>query len=205
MRADPETVALIGAIWVHDLVNLLLVAETSALLLERTDGDAEKVQKHARRIRETLASAKLLVSRCLAIGRGEPVLRKAEGLAEMAREAWDQSQAEGMSAAIVVEVAAEVELLVERSFFVAVLMNLMRNAVDAMASTVRISIVGETVRITDDGSGFEKTEVARGNGIGLDGCRALMRLHGATLAIEKLERGTAVTLSGEDLIRRATG
>lgn len=204
MKADREVVALLGSIWVHDLANLVAVAETSALLVERAEGDAEKVAKHAARIRRTLAAAKALATRCLAVGRGEPIERREVSLHSLARTAWEHARGE-REVAFVVDASEDACVFVEEPLFLSVLANLLRNAIEASATTVRLSIDGATVTIRDDGEGVDEARVPRGNGIGLDGSRTIMRLHEGALAIERAERGTLVTLSGEDLVRRAAG
>lgn len=203
MKADRDVVAALGALWVHDLVNLLAVADSSAALLERGLGDAEKVAKHASRVREKLRAARDLASRCLAVGRGDPIERGVEPLAELVARAWsDAGRGEG-GAALDVELVPGALVFVDEPLFRSTLVNVFRNAVEAGATRLRVSVelpLGE-IHVADDGAGYDPDAPPRGNGIALDASRAILRLHGGALHVTREPAGTRVVLSGEDLVR----
>ncbi len=209
-RAKPEVAALLGALVVHDVANLLAVADSSAFLISRAPEDVEAVRRHTARVREKLQLAKSLCVRCLAVARGEPALKLEHALVTTARRAWDSAEAEGRCR-LNLEVAQEAQVYAEPLLLEAVLMNLMRNAVEAGAKSMRLvlqqSEETSLIELFDDGAGFERepeplrSGKSEGHGFGLAASRAIVELHGGELGLERLERETRAFIALPAVLR----
>lgn len=202
-RPKAEVAALLGALVVHDVANLLAVADSSAFLISRAPDDVDGVRRHTLRLREKLQLAKSLCVRCLAVARGEPPLKLEHELGTTLRRAWDSADAEGCRLAV--EVASEAQVYAEPLLLEAVLMNLMRNAVEAGAKNVRVvlqqSAETSLVELFDDGAGFERepeplrSSKSEGHGFGLAASRAIIELHGGELGLERLASETRASIT----------
>jgi signal transduction histidine kinase len=193
--ADPEIAAWLAAAAAHDVANLLAVADSSALLIDKLAEDPVAVRRHAARVREKVAAASRLMSRCLAIARGEPLAYEAVELHAIVGRAWDST---GGPDGVVLDVAglAPVEVRGEGPLLEAVFVNLMRNSIDAGARRVVVwSATHETdavVHVEDDGEGFVEESSARQprrNGIGLGASQRIVGLHGGELTIVRTPPG----------------
>ncbi len=197
-RPKAEVAALLGALVVHDVANLLAVADSSAFLISRAPEDVDGVRRHTLRLREKLQLAKSLCVRCLAVARGEPPLKLEHELVTTVRRAWDSADAEDCR--LDVGVANEAQVYAEPLLLEAVLMNLMRNAVEAGAKNVRVvlqqSAETSLIELFDDGAGFEKepeplrSSKSEGHGFGLAASRAIIELHSGELGLSRLASET---------------
>jgi two-component system, OmpR family, sensor histidine kinase BaeS len=201
--ADPQIAGWLAAAAAHDVANLLAVADSSALLIDKLAEDPVAVRRHAARVRDKLAAASRLMTRCLAIARGEPLAREPLELGALVRRAWDSA---GSPEGVVLEASGlgPGDVLGEGMLLEAVLINLLRNSIDAGAQKVIVwSAMNETdlvVHVEDDGEGFaaEGSErPPRRNGIGLGASRRIIGLHAGELSIVSTppgERGARIRL-----------
>jgi signal transduction histidine kinase len=193
--ADPEIAAWLAAAAAHDVANLLAVADSSALLIDKLAEDPAAVRRHAARVRDKLAAASRLMSRCFAIARGEPLAHDSVELSALVLRAWDSTACPD-GVALDVGGLAHGEVLGEGPLLEAVFVNLMRNSIDAGAKRVVIwSATHETdavVHVEDDGEGFAdegERRKPRRNGIGLGASQRIIGLHGGDLSIVRTPPG----------------
>jgi signal transduction histidine kinase len=201
--ADPEIAAWLAAAAAHDVANLLAVADSSAMLIDKLAEDPAVVRRHAARVREKLATAGRLMSRCLAIARGEPLAREPLELQAIVLRAWDST---GRTEDVVLDAAGlgHVTVLGEGTLLESVFVNLFANSIDARAKRVVVWSASHesdaVVHVEDDGEGFAEDGSAlrpRRNGIGLGASRKIVALHGGDLSIVKTppgERGARLRL-----------
>lgn len=193
--ADPEIAAWLAAAAAHDVANLLAVADSSALLIDKLAEDPAAVRRHAVRVRDKLAAASRLMSRCLAIARGEPLAPESVELPSLVLRAWDSAACpDGVE--LDVGGLAPGDVMGEGALLEAVFVNLMRNSIDAGAKRVVIgSATHETdavIHVEDDGEGFVEdapTSRPRRNGIGLGASQRIIGLHGGDLSIVRTPPG----------------
>lgn len=197
--ASATLAGALAAVALHDLRNLLAVAETSAHLAHDNLDDRPFAARHLERVQQKIRAAQELLARSLAVASGQPLQRAEHSLAEVFRDACAD-----------LAVAPDVELRIddgskavvarcERALLARAIANLVSNAMEAVASTDRPGIVqveaerreGEVViHVSDDGPGLP-TEVAfanvttkpTGSGLGMLIARAITEAHGGTLEV----------------------
>lgn len=200
----------------HDMRGILA---TALMISDRlTTSEDPKVRQMAPMLLSSIERAVALCKQTLDYAReGPPPLElrrfKLSALVEEAARAAEAATRDG-SAAVVGDVAAEIEVLADREQMFRVLLNLFRNAFEAGARRVAVSAQpGETTTITiaDDGPGlpvkvreslFSPFLSGRrgGTGLGLAIARDVMRTHGGDIALDSTgPDGTVfrLTLPGE--------
>ena len=193
----------------HDLRNIL---STAVLISDRLEGSADPaVRRVAPRLVETLDRAIRLCGETLDYARSGPPAPVPEPvrLAELARQVRDTVEASAVTWRL--DIAEELIVEADRDQLYRVLLNLVRNAVEAMGErggTLRIaSELGPrqlAIDVADTGPGIPEPVRARlfepfagsskqaGTGLGLAICRELVRAHGGEIELlGTSERGTA--------------
>jgi signal transduction histidine kinase len=215
---ERRTLAGLAAIGlVHDLRNLLGVAETSAFVAQRSlDADRAKATHHLGKIATALREAQRLIDASLAMARGEPMplescsaielARSAAGLVPPKRRKAPGTTLEDEIDRLSVETpAGDASVACVKPLAIAAIINVIKNALEVASTRVTVSIApgDSTTRIivADDGPGFPEgfaiaagqTTKATGQGIGLATARATLRSMGGALLFEN-DGGARVTL-----------
>jgi signal transduction histidine kinase len=172
------------------LVTLVQAAESEL------DGDTAKARKHltlaARTARENLTEARALVAGLMptALGTGsldQAIRRQLERFAEETAVAVTY-QAEGDSVALPTVLEVVLLRMVQES-----LTNVRRHAeATAVTISLRVNENHATLRVSDNGSGFDQAMPA--DGFGLRGMRNRAAQVGGTLSVHSGESGTTVEL-----------
>lgn len=210
-RHDSELRALSATI-AHEVRNPLGAMSGYAELVARRYPDAD-TKKLVTGIREEIEALERLVSRFLSFAGDMRIARRPTALGELLEDALRAAIPPGS------------EMRVERRFEAAgpvvdadadalreVLVNLIRNAVQATGGNGRVGIAAEVsagrvdVRVSDDGPGISEeirprlfqpfaTTKADGTGLGLAICRRIVAGHDGTLTFETGTTGTTFCLS----------
>ncbi len=144
-----------------------------------------------------------LTDEFLALARDVPLETRQVDLGALARDIAAQAQLAAKDATIEASGAAVVE--VDRDRIRQAVYNLVLNAVQAGARTVRVEVSAEQIVVSDDGPGvppelaatlFEPFVTARagGSGLGLAIARRVAERHGGSLTLERSERGARFAL-----------
>jgi signal transduction histidine kinase len=205
----------------HELRNMLTTAQ---LLGDRlSDVDDPGVQRIAPRLIATLARAIDYCGATLAYGRAsEPApQRRMVVVKDVVADQLDLTKlGDGHPITVIDETPGDLLIDADPEQFGRVLLNLMRNAVEALgrAKTPNATIVvsasrsGGTVRlrVADNGPGipdrvrnrlfsaFQASERSGGTGLGLPVAEELVRLHGGTIALERTDKGAAFSVTIPD-------
>lgn len=187
----------------HDLRNILSSAQLASDRLAAVDDPV--VQRLAPRLVASIDRAVALATNTLRYGRADetPPMRKRFALAPLIDEAGGAARASvsGKSVFTVNAVASDLEIDADGEQLYRILLNLMRNAAEAVAEggTIRIEAVRERrhvlIDIADDGPGIDGELAARlfqpfasaarpgGTGLGLAIARDLARAHGGDVTL----------------------
>ncbi len=203
----------------HELRNMLTTAQ---LLGDRLGGiNDPAVKRVAPRLIATLDRAISYCGATLAYGRASepvPVRRQTALLPVITDQLHLTKLGDGHPIGVGVDVAPDLQLDADPEQLGRVLLNLIRNAVEALAKTPdpRIAISAwrrggtVTIRVADNGPGipdrirtrifsaFQASERSGGTGLGLPIADELVRLHGGTLALENAERGASFLITIPD-------
>lgn len=201
----------------HEIMNTLTpvtsLAETTAELLQQSDADAD-IQDAMRTIQRRSQGLMKFVSHyreLLQVPVPEPEhIVVSEALHEVTRLL--ASALSGIEFAVSVE-PASLQVFADRQLIDQVLVNLVKNAAEALAAAPAPSVSldatlepGRTViSISDNGPGIPADELDQvfipffttkrdGSGIGLSLCRQVMTAHGGEIAIDSGAQGTTVKL-----------
>jgi signal transduction histidine kinase len=200
LAAIGTAVAKVG----HDLRGILSPALLAA---ERLQANAEPaVRRSGDIISETVERATELVKRTLEFAREGPAAPKREtfALAAVVEEAADQARALRPAVQITNETPAATRLVADRLHVLRVLANLLRNAAEAGAKSIRVTTEaaadGLAITIADDGPGlpaavqknlfrpFVAGGRTGGSGLGMAIARDLVRAHGGELTLVETGR-----------------
>lgn len=192
----------------HELRNPLAVIETSLHLLRRRGSDDERVRRHLDRISDQVQVSSQIIEDLLQLARDREPMRRHVDIAEIVRKT--AGDLPGVPHALI-----ELDLPsglppanVDPGQFRQLLMNLLQNAVQAVAQVARGRVIVQLealgddlrVRIDDNGPGltpevlaraFEPlfTTRAKGIGLGLALCKQIVDRHGGLLVAGNLEGG----------------
>jgi signal transduction histidine kinase len=139
-----------------------------------------------------------LTDEFLALARDVPLETRSVDLGQLARDIAARAQLTAKDATI--EVAGSATVEVDRDRMTQAIYNLVLNALQVGAHTVRIEVSAEQIVVSDDGPGipaelaatlFEPFVTARpgGSGLGLAVARRVAERHGGSLTLEPSERG----------------
>jgi signal transduction histidine kinase len=185
----------------HDLRNILTAALMVADRFHQHRDPA--VERAATTLIQAIERAVELVSRTMDfVQEGPPaIVRSPVALATLVREAADMLGANAGSIAIDNRVPAGLHLALDRNQIYRVLVNLLRNAIEAGATRITLNLEGENgtihVLIADNGPGLPQNVVANlfrpftgagrngGTGLGLAIARDLIRAHGDDLLLRR--------------------
>jgi signal transduction histidine kinase len=207
----------------HELRNMLTTAQ---LLTDRLEGASDPaVQRVAPRLVATLGRAIEFCQATLAYGRAAERVpqRRRLLLRPLVTELGDLTAlAADAGIAFVQEVPADLEVDADPDQLSRVLVNLVRNSVQALSlagatagpSTIRVVAARDattvTIRVADNGPGIPEPARSRlfsafrssgrpgGAGLGLAISAEIMRLHGGTLSLEEAEMGACFTITIPD-------
>lgn len=206
--ASGEIASGLASLVLHDLSNMLAVAESSVYLAKGALDDRAYVERQLARVEKQLRKAQELAVRCLAVSRGEAVDK-----VELTFAALWEEVASGLIVPppLTLEVAHDVGLALacEPLLLSRVLANLIDNAVHALTPHGRGTVSIEArrdgaqvrVEVRDDGPGLPpglafsgRTTKAGGSGLGLLVSRAVVAAHGGTLELVPSARGACFRL-----------
>jgi signal transduction histidine kinase len=207
----------------HELRNMLTTAQ---LLTDRLGGISDPaVQRVAPRLVATLGRAIEFCQATLAYGRAAERLprRRRIPLRPLVADLRDLTAlATAADIAFAIEIAPELEIDADPDQLSRILVNLVRNAVQALSQAgtadarprVRIAAVREgatvTIRVADNGPGVAEASKGRlfsafrssarpgGAGLGLAISAELVRLHGGTIALEDIPAGACFRIDIPD-------
>jgi signal transduction histidine kinase len=201
----------------HDLRNIL---STALLVADRLQSiDDPTVQRATRTLIPAVERAAQLVTRTVDFAREgpPPITRSAVELNDLTEEAISVVRPLDPAVRFVNEVPEELVLPLDRAQIYRVLVNLMKNAAEAGAKSIRLTTERDgamtQLRVTDDGPGlplrvqdnlfkpFTSSGRYGGTGLGLAIARDLIRAHGGDLILEETgPRGTVfcMDLSASD-------
>ena len=208
----------------HELRNML----TTAQLIGDRLGEIEDptVRRIAPRLVRTLARAVEFCGATLAYGRANesPPQRRSVLLRTLFDEQRDlTSLADGIPIRLEATFPPDLTVDVDPDQLGRVLLNLIRNAVEALSrartADARIEVSAErrggavAIRVADNGPGvpdrirsrlfsaFQASERSGGTGLGLPVAEELVRLHGGTIVLESIGRGASFLVTIPDLPR----
>jgi signal transduction histidine kinase len=201
----------------HDLRNILSTALLVADRLQTVDDPT--VQRATRTFIPAVERAAQLVTRTVDFAREgpPPITRTAVELNDLAEEAISVVRPLDPDVRFINEVPEDLVLPLDRAQIYRVLVNLMKNAAEAGAKSIRLTTERDgaltQLRVTDDGPGlplrvqdnlfkpFTSSGRYGGTGLGLAIARDLIRAHGGDLILENTgPRGTVfcMDLSASD-------
>jgi signal transduction histidine kinase len=201
----------------HDLRNIL---STALLVADRLQSvDDPTVQRATRTFIPAVERAAQLVTRTVDFAREgpPPITRTAVELSDLTEEAISVVRPLNPDVRFINEVPGDLVLPLDRAQIYRVLVNLMKNAAEAGAKTIRLTTDREgavtQLRVSDDGPGlplrvqdnlfkpFTSSGRYGGTGLGLAIARDLIRAHGGDLVLQETgPRGTifCMDLSASD-------
>lgn len=187
---------------------MLALVATSIYLAKREVDRRERVLQHLDSAEAEVQRAQDVIERVLRLVRGEPIHRETCRIADVIAEARRNASGASISIDVVppdIEVSCE-PLLVER-----LITNLLLNANEAVQTTssptitLRVHCVDEgfILEVEDNGPGFDAAVLKRlfepgvttkstGTGVGLSLCRAIVRVHGGEMYVERASSGGAL-------------
>lgn len=205
----------------HDLRNMLASAQLASDRLAALDDPV--VQRLAPRIVAALDRAISLATNTLRYGKAEERApqRRRVALAPLVAEAEMAAMSERTGIRLVEEIAEDLEIDADPEQIFRVLLNVLRNAVEAIESKGGVGTIRVTARrasahveieIADDGPGMPDAVKARlfrpfagaarpgGSGLGLAIARELIRAHGGDIALVRSDAaGTAFMITIPDV------
>jgi signal transduction histidine kinase len=215
--AEKTRLAALGAAMTrisHDLKNILA---TAVLISDRLERSADpSVQKVAPRLVETLDRAARLCAETLSYARSGPPAPVVQRVNLLELVGKVRAALDGTAGPVRwrVEVPADLDILADSDQIFRVLLNLARNAAEAMGEAGgELRLTAEpgpqvlTINVADTGPGippkvqerlfepFASSAKPEGSGLGLAICRELMRAHGGEIELlDSSERGTVFRL-----------
>jgi signal transduction histidine kinase len=201
----------------HDMRNILMGISGGAELLELANQNQswDRAAKATRLIRNSLRRFETLVESLLTCARKTDLTLEAVNLALLVNEVVEavEAEAEKRNVRIRVDNRLIEKISVDAQQVHRVLLNLLSNSLDAMATggTLTIEVAAEddanVVRVRDTGSGirpedlprvgqaFFTTKKGQGTGLGLAVCHRVMEQHGGRLQLESVPgEGTTASL-----------
>jgi len=212
------TLGQIAASIGHELRNPLAVVQTSVHILERREGVDERTRRHLERIRDQTKLCSSIIHSLLELARDRPLERAATDLEALVQEVFDSvPRPDGVSLEFA-QAEALPAVFVDGSQLRQLLVNLVQNAVQAIADSpsglveVLASLNDDvlSIEVRDDGAGiseealntiFEPLVTGRpgGVGLGLALCQRIADKHGGRIAASNRAQGGAsfrVTVPG---------
>jgi len=212
-REELARLGEMGAVLAHEIRTPLAGIKGFAQLVETAD-DTEQARGYAGRIVTQSLRMEALVNDLLVFARADQGIRLPTDLATLIDDCIALSRAEDANRGVTIEVeaASQVTANVVADRIVQMLLNLMKNAVQALPDggivTIGLRQLGDCAQLTvsDKGVGiapehlphiFEPfwTSKATGTGLGLALCRKVAEEHGGSLTVESgVGRGTVCTV-----------
>lgn len=189
----------------HELNNPLAnISSSSQILQEEWEQlPAGEVRRHLGGIEEQIVRAKRIVSLLLDFSGGRRLLRQREPLLDVVNEAVALVARERPACAACIDIAADISANIDRQRFQQVLVNLIRNALDAGGEAVVVTLRARSdeagalqLDVEDNGPGiaadiqtrifdpfFTTKPVHQGTGLGLAIAHEVVAQHGGTLTV----------------------
>jgi signal transduction histidine kinase len=205
-----EVAGVLGAAVAHELRNMLATASSSIFLAKRDLDKRDRLLRHLDSAEAELQRSQDVIDRVLRLVRGESIHRESCCIADVVREA--QRNIHGSSVRIEVDIVPpDLEVSCEPLLVERLITNLFTNAIEAAGPGSSGTIVvrghvderGFVLEVQDDGPGFDPCVLERlfepgtttkstGTGVGLVLCRAIVRVHGGDMFIERAPSGGAL-------------
>jgi len=201
-----------GAMLAHEIRNPLSGIKGFAQLIEKKPEDPRTRDSAQRIIAETLRLEELTTD-LLAFARSDEFPVSTIQLTEFIEEtiAMLHSEAEYSRITIATDCTRELEIRANRDRLAQVLLNIVRNGLQAMPEGGSLSISARSsgpcisIVVCDSGPGINPDDMpkvfepffttkARGTGLGLALCKKIIEDHNGTIGIESSPRGTTVTM-----------
>jgi len=201
-RKELARLGEMGALLAHEIRNPLAGIKGFAQLVETAD-TIEQARRHAAKVVSQSLRMEALVNDLLAFARDDQVERQLTDLSTVIQECvlllQMEAAAQHVNIAVDAPVPVEAHVVVDR--IVQLLLNLMKNAIQAMPDGGELAIVlrqqsgSAHVSIRDSGTGIAQehiprifepfwTNKAQGTGLGLALCRKVAEEHGGGLIVE---------------------
>jgi len=201
-----------GAMLAHEIRNPLAGIKGFAQLIEKKTSDSQ-TRDSAHRILEETLRLEDLTTDLLAFARSDRFSSQPVNVAELVKHTVALIHADAEQARIAVEIDCPVRLFIsgDRDRLTQVLLNIVRNGLQAMASDGNLSISARkhgpdiAIRIRDTGHGISPenmakiynpffTTKARGTGLGLALCNKIVTEHNGSIHVDSSTSGTTVTI-----------
>jgi two-component system sensor histidine kinase HydH len=213
-REELARLGEMGAILAHEIRNPLAGIKGFAQLIE-TSSNLDQSKLHAAKIVSQSLRMEALVNDLLAYAREDRDERKATDLSELVRDSVSmiRMDVDSDSVRVIHDPQKPLKAMIAADRIVQMLLNMMKNGIQAMPDGGDLHVELETVRsralikITDSGIGippenlphiFEPfwTSKARGTGLGLALCRKIAQEHGGSMTVESVVgAGTTFTVT----------
>jgi signal transduction histidine kinase len=197
----------VGASVAHELRNALAVAESALFLAQRDLDDRAKLTRHLDQVAAEIRKAHDVIGSVLGLARGEPVRREPAPVGALVETARHALVLPSNVTFVVAVDPAELTVLCDPILLERVFSNLYLNAIEAMEGrggeiTTRAWIGDHRtyLEVEDDGPGLDPrivdrifepliTSKAKGTGLGLALCRAIVDAHGGEITATSGRRG----------------
>ncbi len=201
----------------HEVRNPLAAIGAAALAIEEDEAGGEMAREQASAIGAEVRRLDTILNDLLRFARPRPVKRRAVDVSKLVLDAVNVARADPLSEGVQFSIEAEEPCFVraDADGLRQVLMNLLRNAVEACGSSGRVTSSAKcsegcaVVEVSDTGPGLSKntrkrafepfySTKSRGTGLGLPISRRIIEEHGGKLRLEsRSEGGTMVSIELE--------
>lgn len=201
-REELARLGEMGAVMAHEIRNPLAGIKGFAQLVE-TASDLDQARRHADKIVTQSLRMEALVNDLLAFARDDQGMREMNDLSALVQDCAVLLRPEASPQNVTIEVAVQAQFKVNivADRIVQLLLNLMKNAIQAMPDggllAIGLQLKGGYVNISvrDNGAGIPQehlhrifepfwTSKAQGTGLGLALCRKVAEEHGGSITVE---------------------
>lgn len=211
------TMAKVSSMIAHDLKGPLQVISNSLHLIKYKPDQQEQYLEY---ISDAVKQANSLIEEMRSQSRETPIILEPVSLNDIIQESLIQVK---VSENVVVDVSVRLDknIMLDRSKFIRVFNNLIKNSIEAMPDGGKISIIIEeemnnvSIKIIDTGSGIPSEQLSnlfrpfqttkdKGMGLGLVFCKNTVEAHGGKILVEsEVGKGTMFNILIPDNIRNS--